>query len=189
MLASFMIWENHTIGEDRLPQWLSLSPLPTFLGRTVLSAWGQVWRLYCVKNPPSLETQETWVWSLSQEDPLEKGEATHSIILAWRIPWTEEPGELQSMELQRVRQNWVTFTSPISNSHALWVLNSKSPQVLKHTHAHTSRLPMNTLRSPSRSWCCHWCHPSDTPLRAVWPASEYQLLSSWWKADMHLLSW
>ena len=46
--------------------------------------------------------QETWVWSLGQEDPLEKEMATHSRILAWRIPWTEEPGGLQSMQLQRV---------------------------------------------------------------------------------------
>ena len=48
-----------------------------------------------VKNPPAM--QETWVWSLGQEDPLEKGMATHSNILAWRIPWAEEPGGLQSM--------------------------------------------------------------------------------------------
>ena len=46
--------------------------------------------------------QETQVQSLSQEDPLEKKMATHSSILAWRIPWTEEPGRLQSMGLQRV---------------------------------------------------------------------------------------
>ena len=46
--------------------------------------------------------QETWVRSLSQEDPLEKEMATHSSILAWRIPWTEEPGELQSTGSQRV---------------------------------------------------------------------------------------
>ena len=45
-----------------------------------------------VKNLPAM--QETWVLSLSQEDPLEKETATHSIILAWRIPWTEEPGGL-----------------------------------------------------------------------------------------------
>ena len=49
-----------------------------------------------------------WVWSLGQEDPLEKEIATHSSILAWRIPWTEEPGGLHSMGLQRVRQDWVT---------------------------------------------------------------------------------
>ena len=49
--------------------------------------------------------QETWVQSLSQEDPLEKGMATHSSILAWRIPWTEESSGLQSMESQRVGHN------------------------------------------------------------------------------------
>ena len=49
--------------------------------------------------------QETQVRSLGWEDPLEKGVATHSSILAWRIPWTEEPGGLQSMGSQRVRQN------------------------------------------------------------------------------------
>ena len=46
--------------------------------------------------------QETWVRSLGWEDPLEKEVATHSSILAWRIPWMEKPGELQSMGLQRV---------------------------------------------------------------------------------------
>ena len=54
------------------------------------------------------EMQETQVQSLSQEDNLEKEMSTHSSILAWRIPWTEEPGELQSMELQRVGHDWVT---------------------------------------------------------------------------------
>ena len=53
-----------------------------------------------VKNPPAM--QETLVQSLSWEDPLEEGMATHSSILAWRIPWTEEPGRLQSTGLQRV---------------------------------------------------------------------------------------
>ena len=51
-----------------------------------------------VKNLPAMqETQETWVRSLGQEDPLEEGMATHSSILAWKIPWTEAPGGLQSM--------------------------------------------------------------------------------------------
>ena len=53
-----------------------------------------------VKNLPAI--QEAQVQSLGQEDPLEKGMATHFRILAWRIPWTEEPGGLQSMRLQRV---------------------------------------------------------------------------------------
>ena len=51
------------------------------------------------------ETSEMWVQSLDQEDPLEEGMATHSSILAWRIPWTE-PGRLQFIELQRVRHKW-----------------------------------------------------------------------------------
>ena len=54
-----------------------------------------------VKNPPAM--QETQVQSLGQEDPLEKEIATYSSILAWKIPWTEEPGGLQSMASQRVR--------------------------------------------------------------------------------------
>ena len=54
-----------------------------------------------VKNLPAM--QETQVRSLDQEDPLEKGMATHSSILAWRIPWTEEPGGSQFMGLQRIR--------------------------------------------------------------------------------------
>ena len=56
-----------------------------------------------VKNLPVM--QETWVQSLGQEDPLEKGMATLSSIPAWRIPWTEETGGLQSMESQRVGYN------------------------------------------------------------------------------------
>ena len=51
-----------------------------------------------VKNVPAI--QETRIWSLDQEDPLEKGMAMHSSILAWRIPWTEEPGRLQSVGSQ-----------------------------------------------------------------------------------------
>ena len=50
------------------------------------------------------------VQPLGWEDPLEKGKAIHSSILASKIPWTEEPGRLQSMELQKVRQDWVTNT-------------------------------------------------------------------------------
>ena len=56
-----------------------------------------------VKSPSAME--ETWVQSLGQEDPLEKGMATHFSILAWRIPQTEEPGGLQSMGSQQVGHN------------------------------------------------------------------------------------
>ena len=59
-----------------------------------------------VKNPPAM--QETWVLSLGWGDPLEEGMATHSSILAWRSPWTEEPGGLWSVELQRVGHDLAT---------------------------------------------------------------------------------
>ena len=68
-----------------------------------------------VKNPPARqEMWETPVWSLGGEDPLEEGMATHYSILAWRIPWTEEAGGLQSMGLQRGGHDWVTSLSLMS---------------------------------------------------------------------------
>ena len=71
-----------------------------------------------VKNPPA--TQETWVQSLGGKDPLEKEMATHSSILAQRIPWTEEPGRVSSVGSQRVRHDCAT-------NHNL------SPQTLFHS--------------------------------------------------------
>ena len=75
-----------------------------------------------VKNPPAM--RETWVRSLGQKDPLEEGVATHSSILAWRIPWTEESGGLQSMGSQRVGHNWATehtsHTHPIMNTESIF---------------------------------------------------------------------
>ena len=69
-----------------------------------------------VKSLPAM--QETWVQSLGREDPLEKGSATHSSIFAWKIPWAEEPGGLQSMGLQTVGDDWVRLKkkkiSPLS---------------------------------------------------------------------------
>ena len=58
--------------------------------------------------------QETWIQSLGQEDPLEKGMATHSSVLTWRILWPEEPCGLQFMGSQRVGHDWVTNNQPIS---------------------------------------------------------------------------
>ena len=70
--------------------------------------------------PPMWETQ---VWSLGREDPLEKEMVTHSSILAWRIPWTEKPGRLQSMGSQRVGHDWATslsFTKSVNNSYVIF---------------------------------------------------------------------
>ena len=62
-----------------------------------------------IKNPPAV--QETWVPSLGWEDPLEEGMVTHSSIIAWRLPGTEEPGGLQSTGSPRVRHDRATNTS------------------------------------------------------------------------------
>ena len=69
---------------------------------------GNSWASLVAQNPHAM--QETWVWSLGKEDLLEKNMATHSSILVWRISWTEEPGGLQSVGLQRVRPDWATNT-------------------------------------------------------------------------------
>ena len=70
-----------------------------------LKSWFR-WHWWLRISLPMQEMQGTWVWSLDQEDPLEKEMATHSSILVWKFPWAEEPGRLQSMGLQRVRHNW-----------------------------------------------------------------------------------
>ena len=80
-----------------------------------------------VENLPAM--QETQVQSLGREDPLEKGIATHSSILAWRVPWTEEPGGLQSMGLQRVGHDWMTHTDTHTHTHT-------------HTHTCSGRWKM-----------------------------------------------
>ena len=96
-----------------------------------------------VKNLPAM--QEIWVRSLGQEDSLKKGMATHSSILTWRIPWTGEPGRLQSTGLQRVRHDWAILTS----SHFTDLLNF-IPFILSH-HASVCLLSANLfcLNSPT----------------------------------------
>ena len=81
-----------------------------------------------VKNPPAM--QEMQVQSLGQEDPLEEEMATHSSILAWRIPWTEEPGGLQSMGSQRVENDLVS-------KHTCWYTEI---QLVSHTAVTTSNV-------------------------------------------------
>ena len=72
-----------------------------------------------LKHLPAM--RETWVRSLGWEDPLEKEMATHYSVLAWRIPWIEEPGRLQSMGLQRVGHDWATSLS--LHSHFIFKLS------------------------------------------------------------------
>ena len=108
-----------------------------------------------VKN--LLAMWESWVRSLGQEDPLEKGMATHSSILAWRIPWTEEPGGLQSMGSPRARHNWATelahmtanyvdAPTPLGNSDFKLSLKKKFSSIhLKHIFFKSSNIKTRTL--------------------------------------------
>ena len=102
-------------------QW-PLSPtywkLKAWIEYMTLSLWVILYFVVAqlVKNLPA--TQETWVQSLGWEDALEKGVATHACILAWRIPWTEEPGVWQFMGSQKVRHNWTTkYTHTHTHTH------------------------------------------------------------------------
>ena len=94
---------------DLLPGRLSsIHPLwchfgwPLHLWVSLCSEWG-------FPGAAVVKNQETWIWSLGWKDPLEKEMATHSSILAWKIPWTVEPGGLQSMGSQRVRHDWLSM--------------------------------------------------------------------------------
>ena len=115
-----------------------------------------------VKNPSAV--QKTWVWSLGQEDALEKGMTTHFSILAWKIPWTsEEPGRRQPMGSQRVRHDWMT------NTHTL-----SAPMHRLHTHASL------TLRN--HVWpLCSWTVPSLARVsQPCFTAGREDLISQQW---------
>ena len=105
----------HGILQARILEWIAI-PFPR--GSSWSSNW--TWVSCILYHLASLVAQtvkclptmwETWVLSLGWEDPLEKEMATHSSILAWKIPWTEAPGRLRSMGSQRVRHDWVTSLS------------------------------------------------------------------------------
>ena len=91
-----------------IPSLNTIVTLPFFFFCIVTSIQGDFPVAQMVKNLPA--RQKTWIWSLGWKVPLEKGMAIHSSILAWRIPWTEKPGRLQSAGLQRVGHDWVTNT-------------------------------------------------------------------------------
>ena len=94
---------------------------------------GRIWTSMVAQTVKCLPmTWETQVWSLGQEDPLEKEAAARSSILAWKIPWTEDPGRLQSMGSQRVGRSWVTSLSKQDMFISLWnnVLEERSVRLI-----------------------------------------------------------
>ena len=104
---------------------------PIFYLLQIMQLWTQVYKylletLLSIQNLPTMqETQVMQFWSLDQEDPLEEKMASCSSIFAWKTPWTEEPGRLQSRGSQRVRHSWAhgTFRSRIAESCCSSIFN------------------------------------------------------------------
>ena len=132
-----------------------------------------------VQDLPAM--QEIWVKSLGQEDFLEKAMATHSNILAWRIPWTKEPGGLQSMGTQRVESDWVT--NSFSLLHLSKWLSSKSLQIRTSLVVQWIRacLPMQGTLVESLVWEDSTCRGATKPMCHIYWAPMLQLLK-----PMHL---
>ena len=128
----FLLWIKRNTTLFKLSEYYLCISLTWFLSTwEVESDWESFLRIMepraslvaqMVKNPPAM--QETWVRSLGQEDPLEEGMATHCSILAWRIPWTEELGGLQSLGSQRVGHDWATQHKHGTRSKRISCMNS-----------------------------------------------------------------
>ena len=122
--------------------------------------------------------QETRVWSLDHEDPLEKGRATHTSILAWRISRTEEPGGLQSMGLQRVRHDWVTkhrHRHTHTHTHTGWIMAVM-------VEVATRMRPVLVMLLPWRHgtnfffFCSLWADPFSWEISGRWASYFYTQL-------------
>ena len=122
-----------------------------------------------VKNLPAM--QETWVQPLGWQDPLEKGMAEHSSILAWRISWTEEPGELKSMGSQSVGYHWATntFTLHIQVNH--WLREGHHRWVFYFTNVGSNFFSWGERASGIASY---WPHV------VVLSMSHAYSLQNWW---------
>ena len=126
----------HGIFQARVLEWVSISfsrrssqPRDRTLVSRIVGRRFTVWATREVPTHPQMqETLETQIWSLGWEDPLEKGMTTHSSILAWRIPWTEETGGLQSIGSQKVGHTWsnLACTHPRTCSLTLFISTKRS---------------------------------------------------------------
>ena len=125
-----------------------------------------------VKNPPRM--RETWVGSLGWEDPLEEGMETHSSVLAWRIPWTEEPGGPQSVGLHRVPEC-------LSAEHSAFRLSQlMTTQDLRNGLKRSYQWPMKPRHVPSLPFpFCPWAlshpsHPRLPPMNVCYTTSSME---------------
>ena len=113
-----------------------------------------------VKNPPAMqETQEMWIWSLGWEDPLEEEMATHSSILAWKIPWTEEPSKLQSL-----RSNMTEWMS--TYCMLICCSSSSSPETAPPVKENIKFKLRTWMSAQSFQLCPTLCDPMDSGSRA-----------------------
>ena len=129
-----------------------------------------------VNNLPAI--QKTGVWSLGQEDPLEKGMATHSSILAWGIPQTEEPGDLWSMGLQRVRHYWVTNT--------MYILTKRFVLVFLQHLTEKAEWTFSQLQKNGKESCfpCRRCEET-----RVWSLGQKDPLEYYMATHSSILAW
>ena len=143
---------------ERVPYWISLAWEKIKIHSTFPTEWVLLlyhWKVekvaQRVKRLPAM--RETWVQSLSQEDPLEKEKATHFSTLAWKIPWTKKPGSLQSMGSQRVRHDWLTSLS--LSKLKTCKLNYYKSNRYKSNHYKYSTVYIVKLLENVHTCCCH----------------------------------
>ena len=121
-----------------------------------------------VKNSPANggDVRETWVWSLGWENPLEEDTATHSSILTWRIPWTEEPGRLQSIVSHRVRHDL---------AHSTHMIELPPPWKTK---------PQSPVKTGSRSTTLQ-----GADVRTIWHLCSVLYCGKFWKRWEYQTTW
>jgi len=136
-----------------------------------------------LRNPPAM--WKTWVLSLGWKSPLQKGTPTHSSILAWRIPWTEDPDGLQSMGLQRAGHHWVTFTLTVSwskyvVSFSLWKISFIPLNVLSFLFLRQACAPVLGFNcSIPISLFLMWIFSTGNKISVCTACSSFEAFISW----------
>ena len=136
-----------------------------------------------IKNLPAMH--ETRVQSVGREDPLEKGMATHSSILAWKIPWTEEPGGLQPVGSQRIGHDWVINTKPSKQKlHEFRTTSVSSDQASTENTVHNQYLRY-TDYFYSRTHFTLWLIMVLVGIFLVRECRHHQMYASWFCSLMY----
>ena len=121
---------------------------------------------------------ETWVWSLGWEDTLEKGRATHSSILAWGIPWTEEPGRLQSMGSQRVGHDFHFHFPPLGPAQQIYTHSGSFLRIQIGCHQFTVLYPFYKIKIRKLQQCL-WERNTSLTIYSDF-LSWYAYADCWW---------